>query len=410
MPRLGPLVVSVLAFGAILMILSIELSRLLEKTDPTLSLKLFPFNAEAALSSATALLGREQADADLQPLESLVSRLLPAHAGDARLYSLIGEIRRRSGDREDAFGAFERALDLSKTEVRALQWILQRSLDEGNFSAALDRLDILFRRWPERISPLAPVVLGVFSDPGRYPQFLARVGTNPPWRGNLLYALSRDPSALAFLARLLQDLASWGVPPKNSELTAVLSGLLANNQYDLAYRTFILTLTPAEREVAGYVHNGRFLLPPTGRPFDWQILNHPGMTSTFQSADGTQARGGLRLQFSNTPIRNLSISQTIALSPGGYEFEFDVSATGAHFPKDLLWQIVCFQSNRIIAQASVPPGTYRMTRSNMELTVPVVECPLQVLRLVTKAIGENWNDRYSGSVTFGDFRITAADS
>jgi tetratricopeptide (TPR) repeat protein len=401
----------VLAFGAILTISSIGLSRILERSEPELSLKLFPFNVEAALASASALAARDPAGGDLKPLEPLALGLLPSHAGDARLYSLIGEIHRRTGDAEAAFPAFERALTLSKTEVNALQWTLQRSLEQGDFPAALDRLDTLFRRWPDRIVPLAPVVVSAFADPGRYPLFLRRVEADPPWRGRLLSALSRTPEAPVFLARLMQDLAAGSTPPRSLELNLVLSALLAAGQYDLAYRTFIVTLTPAEQEVAGHIHNGRFLLPPSGRPFDWQIRNHPGVTSTFRHADGDRPGGGLHLQFANTPIRNLSIRQSLVLPPGAYEFEFKVAASAARLPKELLWRIVCANSPyKIVAQAPIAPGTYAATTSRTELTVPESDCPLQTLQLVTKAIGENWNDRYSGSVSFDDFRISALDS
>lgn len=391
---------------------SIGLSRILEEDEPELALRLFPINVEAVRSGALTVLRRDQADTDMHPFDDQVARFLSTHAGDARLYSLIGEIRRRAGAEEDAFAAFEQALALSKTEVDALQWTLQRSLDQGDYAGALDQLDILFRRWPNRVQPLAPIVLDVFSDPGRYPDLLSRLEENPPWRRSLIAALSREPDALSFLARIVQDLAAGPAPAGNSELSTVLSALLGAKRYDLAHLTFIFTLSPAEQEVAGHIHNGRFLLRPTGRPFDWQIRDHPGLTMQFPGESQTRGgdAGGLRLQFNNTPVRNLSVRQTLALPPGAYAFGFTVSAADARLPKGLLWRIACVGSNRIVAEAAVEPGAYGPTPATVELLIPGDDCPAQTLHLATKAIGENWNDRYSGSVTFNDFRITAVGS
>lgn len=406
--RAGPWAVSVLAFCAVVVIAVLGFSRALERSNPELARRLFPLNLEAVLHHAASLM-REQPDADLAPLEPAARTLVPTHAGDPRLYSLIGQIRQRAGDPEAAAIAFDQAFALSKTEITALQWTLQRVLDQGDFPAALDRLDVLFRRWPGQVAPLAPVVLGASAKPEYYLQLLDRLKADPPWRGPLLGVLARNPDALALTTRLMQDLAAGPTPPRSGELAPVLARLLAAGQPDLAYRTFILTLSPAERAVAGYVYNGRFLLPPTDRPFDWQIRRHPGMTATLRSQDEAAAGGGLRMRFSNIPVRNLSVFQAIALPPGTYELEFTAAATDARLPKELLWRIVCSGSNQIVAEAPVSPGTYKATPSRTEFTIPDAACPLQTLQLVTKAMVDNWNERYSGTVIFDDFRISAAD-
>lgn len=406
--RSGPLAVCALAFGAILIIAFTGLSRNLERSSPELSRTLFPLNLEAVLNRAAPLLAGEEPQTDLQSLEPVARGLVPTHAGDARLYSLIGEIRSRAGDSETAFIAFDQAFALSKTEFNALQQTLQRALEQGDLPAALDRLDILFRRWPRQVTLLAPVVLSTFANPEHYPQLLDRLKADPPWRSRLLSVLSGNPDGLVFLARLVQDLAAGPTLPRSAELAPILARLLASGRHDLAYRTFIMTLTPAEREVAGYIYNGRFLLPPSGRPFDWQIRNHPGVTTTVQSRDEA-GRGGLRLQFGNTPIRDLSVLQVIALPPGSYELEFNVAATDARLPKDLVWRIVCAGSNTVAVEAPVSPGTYKASASRTQFIIPDTGCPLQTLQLITKAIVDNWNDRYSGTVIFDDFRIGAVD-
>jgi hypothetical protein len=185
--------------------------------------------------------------------------------------------------------------------------------------------------------------------------------------------------------------------------------LFKEKQYAVAYRTFVLTLTPEEQAVAGYVHNGRFKISPTGRPFDWQIRDHPGLTISYPGVNGGREGGGLRVQFNNTPVRNLSLRQTLLLPAGSYEFNVTATAQNASLPKGLLWRIACVGSNKVIAEVPVTPGTYPVTPAKMTMTV-LDDCPLQALFLTTKAIGDNWNDRYSGKVIFDDFRVTAVGS
>src|SRR5690606_27492305 len=130
----------------------------------------------------------------------------------------------------------------------------------------------------------------------------------------------------------------------------VLSRLLQEKQYDLAYRTFVLTLTPEEEAVAGNIHNGRFLLPPSKRAFDWQIRDHPGMTITYPASSPSDPGSGVHKRFNNTPVRNLSFNQYVALRPGSYELEFTVSASDARLPKGLLWRLVCVGSSGAITE------------------------------------------------------------
>jgi hypothetical protein len=271
-------------------------------------------------------------------------------------------------------------------------------------------MDVLFRRWPSQIAPLADIVPQIFAAAESYQMLLARFEKNPPWRRGLISALARQPQSLAFLARLLPDLTAGPTPPAGTELNAVLSALVQQKRYDVAYRTFILTLTPEEQAVSGYIHNGRFQISPSERPFDWQIRDHPGLTISFPGVNGGHDGGGLRVQFNNTPVRNLSLRQTLLLPSGEYEFEVTISAQNASLPKGLLWRIACAGTNKVIADAPVAPGTYQAMPSKVMLTIPNDDCPLQTLFLTTKAIGENWNDRYSGVAIFDDFRVTAVGS
>lgn len=384
---------------------SIGLSRAVEESDPELSSRLFPANAEASLNTSLALLRRSPTRQELEQLEATLLPQIVDNAGDARFYSLLGETRSRLGDTAAAAAAFNHALSLSKTEVYALQWTLGQAMASNDAQAAIERMDILLRRWPRFTNNVAPAVRAFFSqNEDRYRLLVEQMNTSPPWRPGLIRALSAADGA-GFAARLLSDLSGPAAATKG-ELSPVLAALIGAKQYDLAYQTFLSTMTPAERAVSGYIHNGSFEIEPSGRAFDWQIRDHPGVTFSFKNDSGS----GLHMRFANAPVRRLSIGQYMRLPPGAYRWNYEVSASDARLPKSLVWRITCAETNRVIAESTVEPGTYWQKDVETEVVVPGTGCPLLHLALSTKAIGENWNDRYGGSLSFRSFSMRSVGS
>lgn len=399
-----------LAFVAILAISSIGLSRHLERVDAELSSKLFPINADAGINRTLAVLSRQPSREELKTSETLVRDLLRTHAADARLYSLLGEIRRLSGSQAEAYQAFDHAQTLMETEVYSLQWALRRAIDDGKMLEAVDKLDILLRRWPKFVNQTAANLPTVFASQTNYALLLKRLESRPPWRSALVTELASNSGSIEFATRLLSDLSETASPPTDIELGNVLRRLMTAKKFELAFETFQRSLRPEERASASKVYNGSFLNQSAGHPFDWAIRKHPGVTITrLREATGSE-RGGLRLTFANAPVRNLAISQYVRLGVGTHQLEYRVSAANARMPKGLVWRVVCVGAGKVVGESAVDDGTYEERPATAAVTVPAADCPLQMLQLVTKAIGENWNDRYSGTVIFNDLRVTQTSS
>lgn len=347
----------------------------------------------------------------LEQMERAVRAAVPLNAGDARIYSLLGEILRRRGQDEAAYAMFDHALVLASTEIHALQWSIQHAVEAGDYRRAAQQLDAMFRRWPERIGPIAAAVPGVFSNAAGYEALLDLVRATPPWRSKLLGELSGDAAGDAgFAARLLQDLAVGPSPPTPAETARLLAGLFKRKQYDLAYRTFLLTLAPQEKDLSGYVFDGGFRQAPSGRRFDWTVRQQPGVTLTLPSGDGRSPSGeGLALEFNETPVLRIGVEQYVLLPPGAYELEVKATAVAADLPKSLLWSLDCIDPGQPVLRADVPPGDYRDRILRYSFSIPQ-NCPAQVLSLRTKAVAESWSNRYSGRVLFHHIRISAAQT
>lgn len=393
------------------MILAIASSRHLEASNPDAALAFYPLNTEALLAGAVARLNRQDADRAIDKMEEQVRAAVPDNAGDARIYSLLGEILRRRGQTEAAYAMFDHALTLASTEIHALQWSIHRAVTAGDHDKAVAALDVMFRRWPDRIRPFAAAVPQVFSLPDSYAALLETVAQTPPWRTPLIVALADFSSGnLAFTARLLQDLTLGSTPPTNPETAHLLASLFRHKQYDLAYRTFLLTLSPQEKDLSGFVFNGLFRQGPSGRRFDWMIRQQPGIVLTLPAGSADSASGqGLLLEFGGTPVLRVGLEQNLLLPPGAYQMEFAASATGAELPKSLLWAIDCIDPGQPVQRVEVPDGTYQNRTIRGTFTIPQ-NCPLQSLTLRTNTMVESWSNRYGGRVLFHSIRISAVQS
>ncbi len=391
--------------------MAIASSRHLETDHPDVALALYPLNAEAFIADTVVRLNRQDADARLEEMEAQVRRAVPANAGDARIYSLLGEILRRRGEADTAYAMFDHALALASTEIHALNWTIQRAVAAAEYDKAAEALDLMFRRWPGRIGTFAAAVPQVFSQADSYEVLLEMLAAAPPWRSRLISALARGESDdLAFTARLLQDLALGSSPPSPSETAQLIASLFRYKQYDLAYRTFLLTLAPQERELSGFVFNGQFRQGPSGRRFDWGVRQQPGMVLSLPSGPASGSSGyGLSLEFSGTPVLRIGLEQYLSLPSGAYEIEFNASATAAELPKSLMWAIDCVDPGQPIVRVEVPAGTYQDRSVRDVFTIPQ-NCPVQTLTLRTNAMVESWSNRYTGKVLFHDIRILAVQS
>lgn len=386
-------------------------SRHLEESYPSFAFAVYPLNVEALLAQAAAALRQEGDELPLEEMERRVAGAIPLNAGDARLYSILGEILDRHGNRDAAGAMFDHALSLAKTELYALRWSIRRAVEAEDYQQAVERLDALFRRWPQQIGPVAPAVAAIFSAPAAHSVLLDRIAASPPWRKTLLAVLSSDTAENpGFAAQLLQDLAAGAGPPTAAETSQLLASLFRRREYDLAYRTFLFTLSAQEKDLSGFIFNGEFRQGPSARTFDWSIRQQPGVTISLPAKTGDGSRGaGLSVEFSGTPVRSVGVQQYLLLPPGQYRLEVEASAIAAMLPKSLLWSIDCVSPSQPMLRADIPGGNYQTQLLSYKFSSSE-QCAAQILTLRTNAVAESWSNRYGGSVLFHRIRILREES
>jgi hypothetical protein len=378
---------------------------------PAVSLALDPLNIDALIGEIADELNETKNDADLDALAAKARNALRFNVADARLYSLIGEIKYRQDEKGEAFEFFDRARLLSKTEIHALQRSIDRSVETGDLVSAVGEIDILLRRWPDQFSVVAAGWPAILSNADGYRAVLAAVRAEAPWRGQLFLSLGQNPQGLSAANQLLLDLAGSATPPTSNELSAVISGYIKQKQYGPAYRLFLFSLSDQERKLGGYIFNGGFEPIHSGKPFDWVIHDRSGLEITFAgSQDAGESDRGATIRFLNTPVKNAALQQYIELPPGSYRISLNASATNLKLPKDLFWSLRCADPSGEIARFNIPEGTFNRRSLSLDFTVGPVACPIQVLRLETAAIAESWRFRYVGTLVMHKLSIERMSS
>ncbi|MER9775590.1 hypothetical protein [Mesorhizobium sp. M0220] len=363
-----------------------------------------PFNVDALIAEITSDLNDTNSDLDASLTRA--KGALAVNLGDARLYSVIGEIKYRQGEKEEAYQLFDQARKLSKTEIHALQRSISRKIETGDLPKAVGEIDILLRRWPDQFSAIAEGMPTILANPDGYQAVLTAVRAQAPWRASLIYALTRTPERIDFANRLLLDLTGSSAPPNSGEVTAVIRGYIRQKKYGSAYRLFLFSLSEQERKLVGYIFNSTFE-PVTGaKPFDWQIPDPSGLEITFATSQGAgEGEGGATVRFLNTPVKNAALQQYIQLPPGLYKISLIASARNLKLPKELFWSVRCLGPAGEIARFNIPEGTYNRQTLSQDFSVGPIACPLQLLRLQTAAIAESWRFRYVGTLVMHKFNI-----
>lgn len=393
-----------IVFGLVSLTSSIALSRLLDRSDPDLAVAFYPLNSDGIARKAARQLVGDIDRAALLNLQSEIQGALHYDRIDARLFSLLGEIAGRLGSEEDARSYFDHAFRLSKTELLTLNHMVVRAVREGQPVEAAGYLDILLRRWPERLNQVMPVVPALLADPSGYAEVLGRLGNDPPWRARIINTLNLEPETVPLAGRLILDLSGTDNPARPTELAATIGGHIRHQLYENAYRLFLFTLTDDERKRGGYIFNGDFQHASTRRPFDWQLQDQSGLEVVMPGDRGGREVGTVA-RFLDKPVKNISLWQYLYLPPGDYRLSLDASASGLSLPKDLFWSLKCHNQNLELGRMLIPEGTYRRTRVERDFRVEAETCPLQVLRLETGLIAESWRYRYSGTLTMHRINI-----
>jgi hypothetical protein len=387
---------------------SLGLGRFLEIRDPEAAALVSPFNTDVQVRVISAAVPAATQSDQLAHLEAQTRQALALNRVDARLFSILGEVKRLQGDDRAARAHIAQSRRLSKTEIYSLERSIVWALEEGRTEDAVSDIDILLRRWPARFEEVARVFPALLSTEAGFSAAVRAINEGAPWRRALFGLLGRTREGLATGERLILDLSKSSSPATPAEISAIIGGHLREKEYQSAYSLFLFTLADDEKKHNGYVYNASFEPVALGRPFDWQVTKQSGVELDLPSRSTSSLAGqGALLRFLNAPLKDIGLQQTLLLPPGEYHLSTIVTGRALKLPKGLFWTLEC-AGGAEIGRLDLPEGTFEDRRLVTELTVPASGCELQVLKLRTGLIAESWRFRYQGGLSVHDVRIELA--
>ena len=379
----------------------LAMTRALAVADPELAWSLGPV-ATAGQAAVTARVAAQ--DADLDAARRIAEDVADSAPVLGRTWSLLAELDRLSGDPEGAAGLVDAALELKPTEMLASLRRMERSVVEGRTEEGVERLDAFLRRHPEH-APLATGVVGpVLSTPSGYGALVAMLRTEPEWAGSFLSNVADLPDGTDYLYRVVLDLEG----ADRATVAEAVRTLHAHDRSDLAHRLFLARLSADERAVSGYVHDPHFAMAPDGSLFTWRLGSTAGAEASWRKASDGEG-GSISVRFANQPVREIDVSQIVALPPGRYIFRTRYVATRLQAPKGIQWTLRCRKPSRELL--ALPIGTEQpdATERTVEFVVDGT-CPVATLQLGPVDRTTSFRHRYDGAIEIREATIERADA
>ena len=369
-----------LLFVALLALLATDIVRLnlgdlLSDTNPGLAITLDP-----GQSAARVTLAQRAYLEDNSRLDEATAGARAALEQDPLTPEALTLLARAAQEKDDD----QRATDLmrlaSRVNLRTLEpqiWLLDRDLRRGDVSAALRRIDILFRA--QTLGPLVLALAPALTSQSYRAGFLELLRANPKWRSSVLDELSAKSSDLSGLNALFASLQTGDNPPTSQELATFLTRLIDTGLLDQAYLVWTKSLPPERLRQQDYLYNARFQYAMTNLPFDWVIEPVPEALIGVDTEDGRRI---LNVDFFGGRVAFQNVSHLLTLAPGSYRFSGLERSENLQNERGIWWRLFCVgKPADSLAVTDLLSGDKSWREFAVDFEVPKDNCPYQKLLL-----------------------------
>ena len=237
---------------------------------------------------------------------------------NARALRVLGMVRAEDASRlSEADQIVTLAGNWSLRDDPAHAWLIERRLKQGSFASAFAHADTLARRRDE----LQPGVFQLFTraatmDRRSLPYLAQRLALMPPWRGEYLAFLRKDPGGDAVMFYLASNLAGKPGTFTRAELEILYKHWLGEGRIEAIRQVRRLTAPDATNTLVNGDFETDYAEQPL--PFGWELGNGPGFSSQIVPDDLRPSQKALRVQVSGDRV-NIAADQFLLLSPGAYQ-------------------------------------------------------------------------------------------
>lgn len=335
---------------------------------------------------------RQQLQADLA-----TARTALRDGDHARAAELARTVLAREPATGRAFGVLARALaddDSAATrqryEVAARRaprdpavraWLVARTLEAGDYPAAIDHLDVLLTVVPSQRPAVLQLIAQLSQDAAFADALATHLLQHPRWRRSILRAAGARGLGLA--ADNLHGALRARGGLDAVETARWLDGMLRDNRWGDAYARWVSGLgeLPPRLPVPW---NGGFAQAPTSSGFDWRVRRTPGVLfDRVALPDGAHAA---RLRFLGRAVARTGLEVPLLLGPGDHVLRLRARTSGFRSDQGLEWTLACSDGRGVIARGARLREARDWSELALAFTVPDRPgCEGQWLRLVNPA-------------------------
>ncbi len=347
---------------------------------------------------------------DPQTREEIRAMTQLALLGDplnARALRILGQLADGASDEERTERLMKAAADRSLRESVAVYWLMRKSLEKLDYTAAVQYADTLLRTRPQVVAQVMPVLAEIAENKIASSEIKKLLASNPPWRPQFFWLLPNNISDARTPLEILLSLRETPAPPTNADLKFYLDFLVLHKLYELAYYTWLQFLPAEQLSSAGLLFNGSFEVDPSGLPFDWVIAQGSGVTAGRAVLPDSDGQHGLAIEFGHGRVDFHPVTQMTMLAPGAYRLtgKYQGQITGR---RGMVWRVSCAGAGGPIGETPMILGIAPKWKDfDLPFTVPATGCRAQMVRLELDARSAS-EQMVSGSILFDELQISRA--
>jgi hypothetical protein len=346
--------------------------------------------------------------AEAPPERAALELVLRRNPGEVAALLMLARRLEAEGDQAGATRAYRVALGLAPLDMGTLAFAADHFLRRDD-PAGIELLGRLAAHYPESRERVFAVLVQAMASGLHRDALDALFRDNPPWVGVFVAdACARGVDlAVVMPALLRRSAAGQGA---GSETACAIDRLKAAGRWQQAYQLWLNTLPRERLKRVGFVFNGSFEFPTTGRGFDWILQPRPereaGHAAQVFQVPGASGKRALRVAYNGRRQAGVPVGQFLSVAPGRYELTGMGRPDGIKAARGIHWTLRCVESGKpqaVIASSERFLGSSEWRRFAMEVRVPE-SCPGQVLQL--EPVGDDGALAFvSGAVWFDDLEL-----
>ena len=237
---------------------------------------------------------------------------------DGTAFRMLGIAAARRGASERAQELYRIAVRRDPRDWQAHAFLMDEAFRSGAAGEGIEHLDAILRVEPGLGEALLQALAPDLDDVSLRTALVDSLAADPPWTGRMMAILMAPSTDPAIAAEVIEDLSTRR-PLAPLERSALIDTLARAGRPDAARTTWLQSLGPRERALAGNVFDGDFEeAEPIAGEFAWSWDGGPGVDISLERGSAASGRQSLRIDFSGRAVVLHAPSQRLALVPGPY--------------------------------------------------------------------------------------------